>query len=150
VRRRRRGCREFALGAARMHLLILAFGLSGCGYFRNRLRDAGDIVDVKGGGSMGLLVKVEASSYAGVGLGFGYAVFAEKYGRSWKASDGASLGVLSAHVLRRTGGSRRAIETLLRTAAGGGDALPLHGRHVAEGWLSLECPQRGHEPATQT
>jgi hypothetical protein len=49
---------------------VLGTGCASVGhYFEDRGRDLADIVDLKGGESMGLGVKVEATLYLGVGLG---------------------------------------------------------------------------------
>jgi len=80
----------------RSSLLALAVALSACrgSFMGNRLRDAGDIFDVKLGGGLGVGAKVEASTYLGVGAGAGLYSGGEKFGRTW---EGYGLGELFLH-----------------------------------------------------
>ncbi len=52
-------------------LLALALVTPGCQYAKDRLLDASDVIDIKYGYAVGVGVKVEATNYVGVGIGWG-------------------------------------------------------------------------------
>lgn len=83
-------------------LLLLAALPAGCAYSADRGRDLLDIVDLKGGRSMGLGAKVEATLYLGAGVGFAtLGDTTEWYGRRRIDSPGTGpySGGLFGHVL---------------------------------------------------
>lgn len=90
--------------------LALLLALPGCGLWgRQRLRDAGDVIDLKYGRSMGLGAKVEATLFLGAGLGLARIDSStEWYGRArYQQDDGLFLHLLIVGVdrFRSDGGS---------------------------------------------